>query len=153
MLHTLTYTSKLTVRGTSKNETLRQKISYTRSFNFPIISLSWYDIPELVVPIRIYLIEDYCSANKEATEPRVPIYIGFKLKSSLRKFYVATMIWLTVMEYLCHKWPCISGADPGFQDRGALKKMRRAERGANFFFGISCEKSRFYAKKSYFFQF
>ena len=75
MLHTLTYTSKLTVRGTSKNETLRQKISYTRSFNFPIISLSWYDIPELVVPIRIYLIEDYCSANKEATEPRVPIYI------------------------------------------------------------------------------
>jgi hypothetical protein len=37
-----------------------------------------------------------------------------------------------------------SGADPGFQVRGgALKK----------FLGISCEKSRFYAKKSYFFQF
>ena len=106
MLHTLTYT-KLTVRGTSKNETLRQKRSYTRSFNFPIISLSWYDIPELVVPIRIFLIEDYCSANKEATEPRAPIYNCFKLKSSLRKFYVATMTWLTVMEYLCHKWPGI----------------------------------------------
>jgi hypothetical protein len=29
------------------------------------IYLRWYDIPELVVPIRI-------SANKEATEPRVP---------------------------------------------------------------------------------
>ena len=34
-----------------------------------------------------------------------------------------------------------------------LKKMRRTEGGANFFLflGISCEKSRFYTKKSYFF--
>ena len=75
----------------------------------------------------------------------------------------------------------IAGADPGFQVRGgALKKLRRAEGGAKFvwvfrvknhdftpknhifsncgerrenFWGISCEKSRFYAKKSYFFQF
>ena len=47
----------------------------------------------------------------------------------------------------------ISGADPGFQVRGgALKKLRRVEGGAKFFWGISCEKSRFYAKKSYFFQ-
>ena len=73
------------------------------------------------------------------------------------------------------------GADPGFQVRGAhLKKLCRAEGGAKnvrvfrvknhdftpknlFIFncggrrenirGISCEKSRFYAKKSYFFQF
>ena len=46
-----------------------------------------------------------------------------------------------------------SGADPGFQVRGAhLKKLRRAEGGAKFFGGISCEKLRFYAKKSYFFQ-
>jgi hypothetical protein len=45
------------------------------------------------------------------------------------------------------------GADPGFQVRGAhLKKLRRAEGGAKFFWGISCEKSRFYAKKSYSFQ-
>ena len=29
------------------------------------ISLRWYDIPELVIPIRV-------AANKEATEPRVP---------------------------------------------------------------------------------
>jgi len=35
-------------------------------------SLSWSDIPELVVPIRISLIGD-CWANEEATEPRVPI--------------------------------------------------------------------------------
>ena len=76
----------------------------------------------------------------------------------------------------------IAGADPGFQVRGGayLKILRRAEGGEkNFgvfrvkkhdftpknhilsncggrrenFWGISCEKSRFYAKKSYFFQF
>ena len=73
----------------------------------------------------------------------------------------------------------LPGADPGFQVRGAhLKKMRRAEGGAkifgvfrvknhdftpkksyfsNFrggarnFWGISCEKSRFYAKQIIFF--
>ena len=33
-----------------------------------------------------------------------------------------------------------------------LKKLHRAEGGANFFWSISCEKSRFYAKKSYFYQ-
>ena len=72
-----------------------------------------------------------------------------------------------------------AGADPGFQVREAhLKKLRRAEEGANIlgvfrvknhyftpknhsfynyggrrekFWGISCEKSRFYAKKTYFF--
>jgi hypothetical protein len=76
----------------------------------------------------------------------------------------------------------LAGADPGFQVRvgGAhLKKLRRAQGGANIFgifrvknhdftaknhifpncggrrenvWCISCEKSRFYAKKSYFFQ-
>ena len=73
-----------------------------------------------------------------------------------------------------------AGADPRFQVRGAhLKKLRRAEGGAKFFgvfrvknhdftlknhifsncggrrenfWGISCEKSRFYAKKSYIIQ-
>ena len=38
--------------------------------------------------------------------------------------------------------------DPGFQVRGAhLKKLRRAEGGREYCWGISCEKSRFYAKK------
>ena len=74
---------------------------------------------------------------------------------------------------------CIPEADPGFQVRGeALKKI--APSGGKIFgvfrvknhdftpknhifsncggrrenfWGISCEKSRFYAKKSYFFQF
>ena len=45
------------------------------------------------------------------------------------------------------------GADPRFQVRGgALKKIEpRGGRRENVG-GISCEKSRFYAKKSYFFQ-
>jgi hypothetical protein len=48
----------------------------------------------------------------------------------------------------------IAGADPGFQVSGGahLKNLRRAEGGGEHFWGISCEKSRFYAKKSYFCQ-
>jgi hypothetical protein len=45
-----------------------------------------------------------------------------------------------------------SGADPGFQVRGsALKKIAPSGGRREHFWGISCEKSRFYAKKSYFF--
>ena len=49
----------------------------------------------------------------------------------------------------------IAGADPGFQVRGGgtLKKIVPSRGGCKHFWGISCEKSRFYAKKSYFFQF
>jgi hypothetical protein len=47
----------------------------------------------------------------------------------------------------------ISGADPGFQVRGgALKKIAPSGGRREYFWGISCEKSLFYAKKSYFFQ-
>ena len=47
----------------------------------------------------------------------------------------------------------ISGTDPGFQARGgALKKCAQSEGRREHFWGVSCEKSRFYAKKSYFFQ-
>ena len=47
-----------------------------------------------------------------------------------------------------------TGADPGFQVRGggALKKVALNGGRREHFWGISCEKSRFYAKKSYFFQ-
>ena len=46
-----------------------------------------------------------------------------------------------------------SGADPGFQVRGgALKKIAPSGGRRENFGGISCEKSRFYAKKSYYFQ-
>ena len=48
-----------------------------------------------------------------------------------------------------------SGADPGFKVRGGgtLKKMATSGGRRQHFWGISCEKSRFYATKSYFFQF
>ena len=42
------------------------------------------------------------------------------------------------------------GADPGFQVRGAHLKKIAERMEARKFLGISCEKSRFYAKKSYF---
>jgi hypothetical protein len=46
-----------------------------------------------------------------------------------------------------------SGADPSFQVRGgALKKIAPSEGRREKVWGISCEKSRFYAKKSYFLQ-
>ena len=89
--------------------------------------------------------------------------------------------WHALWEGGCTNKRNITGADPGFQVRGGahLKKLRRAERGAKIFgvfrlknhdftpknhifsncggrrenfWGISCENSRFYAKKSYFFQ-
>jgi hypothetical protein len=49
----------------------------------------------------------------------------------------------------------ISGADSGFQVRGgrAIKKIAPSGGRHEHFWGTSCEKSRFYAKKSYFFQF
>jgi hypothetical protein len=47
----------------------------------------------------------------------------------------------------------ILGADLGFQVRGGiLKKIAPSGGRRENFWGISCEKSRFYAKKSYFFQ-
>ena len=49
----------------------------------------------------------------------------------------------------------ITGADPGFQVRGeggTLKKIVPSGGRRENFGGISCDKSRFYAKKSYFFQ-
>ena len=46
------------------------------------------------------------------------------------------------------------GADPGYQVRGgAFKKIAPSGGRREIFLGISCEKSRFYVKKLYFFQF
>ena len=47
-----------------------------------------------------------------------------------------------------------TGEDPGFQVRGAhLKKIAPSGGRRENCWGISCEKSQFYTKKSYFFQF
>ena len=46
-----------------------------------------------------------------------------------------------------------TGADPGFQVRGgALKKIAPSGGRREHFWGIPCEKSRLYTKKSNFFQ-
>ena len=46
------------------------------------------------------------------------------------------------------------GADPGFQVRGAyLKKLRRAEGGANLFWVFRVKNHDFTPTKTYFFQF
>ena len=39
-------------------------------------------------------------------------FLVVMLKSSLRKFAVAILTWLTVTEYLCHKWPRICSIFP-----------------------------------------
>jgi hypothetical protein len=46
----------------------------------------------------------------------------------------------------------LPGADPGFQVRrgGAVKKIVTSGGRLENIWGISCEKSRFYAKKSFF---
>ena len=51
-------------------------------------------------------------------------------------------------------YKCRAGADPGFQVRGggALKNIASSGGRRENLWGISCEKSRFYAKKSYFLQ-
>jgi hypothetical protein len=56
---------------------------------------------------------------------------------------------MTLIMYILRS---ISGADPGFQVRGGRLKKKCGGRRENFW-GISCEKSRNYAKKTYFFQF
>ena len=53
-----------------------------------------------------------------------------------------------------HSIRALSGADPGCQVRGgggALKKIGASGGRREHFWGISCEKSRFYAKKIIFF--
>ena len=48
----------------------------------------------------------------------------------------------------------VAGAEPGFQDKGGgFKKIAPSGERRENFWGISGEKSRFYAKKSNFFQF
>ena len=51
--------------------------------------------------------------------------------------------------YIDGVYGCSTGAEPGFQVReGALKKIGPSGGRRENIWGISCEKSRFYAKKS-----
>ena len=51
-----------------------------------------------------------------------------------------TYMYIIFIRYVTYLY---TGADPGFQVRGGVGRREH-------FWGISCEKSRFYAKKSYF---
>ena len=60
---------------------------------------------------------------------------------------------MVIGDCFCWYW---SGVDPGFQVSGGgahLKKIAPNGGRREKFWDISCEKSRFYAKKLYFFQF
>ena len=84
------------------------------------------------------------------------------LKLSFDIIYLISMVckennYNVFMSFVFHFLEYITGVDPGFQARGgggggALKKIAPSEGMHENFWGISCEKSRFYAKKSYFFQ-
>ena len=60
------------------------------------ISLRWYDIYQDFLDREV-------AANKEVTEPRVP----FGKVEVITSKCCSRHPWLTVMEYLCHKWPPI----------------------------------------------
>jgi hypothetical protein len=56
-----------------------------------------------VIPIRISLIESYCQPIRYWTKGS----FWWSWSHHFENFTVATMTWLTAMEYLCHKWPRI----------------------------------------------
>jgi hypothetical protein len=114
MLHTLTCTSKSTVR--ERNFTTNEMISifplwpfhlYVATFqqhlHMEYTSLRWYDIPELVMPIRISLIKGCCYQGIYWTKGSC----WSSWSHHFENFTVANMTRLTVMEYLCYKWPRI----------------------------------------------
>jgi hypothetical protein len=78
------------------------------------------------------------------------IFLYMQIKNMITGFLE---IWLRIsycenIEYVEY----IAGADPGFQVRGgALKKIAPSRGRRENFWDISCEKSRFYAKKILFF--
>ena len=80
---------------------------YVATFQQPLymeyISLRWYDIPELVIPIRISLIEDCCQQGSYWTKGSY----WLRWSHHFQSFTVATMSWLALTEYLFHKWPRI----------------------------------------------
>ena len=76
----------------------------------------------------------------------------FQTQCSSIKTYVYSYIYICTTEIAGYMYN--TGADPGFQVRGGhLKKIAPSGGRREIFWDISCEKSRFYAKKLYFFQF
>jgi len=85
----LTYTSKLTVRAGYERIFTTKDLYVATSQHMEHRSLSW---------IRY-------SNSHESYKDCLYRVLLLTRKSSLWKFMVAIMTWLTVTEYLCHKWP------------------------------------------------
>jgi hypothetical protein len=114
------------------------------------------------VPYILYSGSTSCSLHDEhlSSAPR-PV----KLCSDLLLFSFSlqsrSTLFIHLQFYYEYKFPppiymnrVYAGVDPGFQVRGgALKKIVSSGGRHERNWGISCEKSRFYAKKPYFFQF
>ena len=72
---------------------------------------------------------------------------------TIAEFSLMVSLFGCLIYVICIDVQHIAGADPGFEVRGdALKKIAPSEGRRENIWGISCEISRFYAKKSYFFQ-
>jgi hypothetical protein len=116
LLHTLTYTSKLKVIA-GKN--LRQKTYDKRDdLNFPIADFPFIcsNIPAVpAYEVYIYQMKRYskaCGSYHNSLDRGLLLTRNLLNQGSLLvswthhfvNFAVATMTWLTAMEYLCHKW-------------------------------------------------
>ena len=76
--------------------------TFQQHLHMEYIYLSWYDIPELVVPVKISLIEGCCYQESYLTKGCSWLSWSHHFES----FTVATKAWLTVLEYLCHTRIC-----------------------------------------------
>ena len=81
------------------------KIIYIYSTSIPAASpywaylpLSYCDVPELVAPIMIFLIDGLLLTRKLLKQ----VFLVEVITSIVT---VVFMTWLTVLEYLCHRWP------------------------------------------------
>ena len=98
----------LGIDSVRRNITTNKMISifpeaFQKHLHTKYISHSWYDIPELVVAIRISLIDDCCNQGSYWTKRSYSLSWSHHFDS----FTIGTMTWLIVMKYMCHKWPRI----------------------------------------------
>jgi hypothetical protein len=91
------------------------------------ISHSWYDIDSRACDSYQYFLDRGLLLTKGS--------YWLSWSHHIESFTVATMTWLTVMEYLCHKWPLIcstcrkifpSNTNPT-QNRGWTQALRKGK--------------------------
>ena len=88
------------------------------------------------------------------------LWVRLPLRARITTLCNKVCQWLTTNKQTIRPVVCVSaltwftGADPGFEVRGAhLKKLLRAEGGVNIFGVFRVKNHEFTPKKSYFFQF